>query len=389
MIFVDWLSVYQEYQGIDLPLLASELRTFTDVITGEVKKEQVIGYKHQGSFDSSLLIKFDKGVLSVSGNPSHWCKTDNLFGCTTVQAAIEIYNKVLKSLGYPELYDCEDTYLTSKPLAHSDGYISSGLHITRVDLTQNYISPIPAIEMLKYLSTNTYRGEAGFLYPNGKTVEWLGSRSGDTRETSKHLYFKYYCKATDIMKRVKEIEIKRNNSLVKRVNLDNDIIDLKVFKLTEQYNYLLKLLEFAIENNIVRFELELKSKKIVELGLNKLGRWSRKLMLELVTKYTPHLKQKVEFNKKIDLYNQLLDLGYPSSKAGTFSNIGQMWLDGHDINFNRNPSIKKSTYYNARTALLMLGFDIASPLNISKFPVQVQTVTMTRLEKPSWYREAA
>lgn len=388
MIIVDWLSVYQEFQGADFPLLASEIKTTICAFSGEIKSEFTKGYSHKGSFDSSLLIKFDKGILSVSGNPSHWCKSDNLFGCTSVQQAMEVYNKVLKSLGYPEFFDCEDTYLTSSPLAAQNGYIRSGLHITRVDLTQNWASPISSLEMLKYLSTNTYRGEAGFLYPNGRTVEWLGSRSGDVRETSKHLYFKYYDKAWDILQKLNKV-LKLQTRLTSKIKQDDNVLNFDQLKLTEQINYLTHLHEYAVENNIIRFELELKSKKINELGLNKLGRWSREIMLTLVDKYTPHLKQKVEFNKKIDLYTQLLDVGIPCPKASTYAAIGHLWLSGYDVNFKRNSMIKQATYYRTRNALLMLGFDISSPLNISCFPVQVQTVTMKSLEKPSWYKEAA
>jgi Phage X family/Phage replication protein CRI len=389
MIFVDYLSVWQDFRDQDLPLLASEISTTFCALTGEIVKEFTKGYQHLGSFDSTLLIKFDKGLLSISGNPSHWCKVENLFGCQTVQEGMDIYNRVLKSLGYPEFYDCESTYLTTNPASHSEAYLRDGLHITRVDLTQNWNSPIPALEMLKYLSTNAYRGEAGFLYPNGRTVEWLGSRSGDNKETSKHLYYKYYDKAWDIEQKLVKLYKQQKKLLCADFNSDINVININVLKCTEAINYLIKLLEYTQENNVIRFELELKSKKINELGLNKLGRWSREIMLKLVNKYTPHTKQIVQFNKKIDLFAQLIDLGYPVRKAGTFSNIGQLWLNGHDVNFNRNLSVSKSNYYRARTALLALGFDIASPLNVCAFPVQVQTVMMTRLEKPDWYREAA
>ena len=383
MIHVDWLSIYQEFQGGNYPLLASELRTSVCVLTGELLKESTVGYKHLGSFDSCLLIKFDKGVLSVSGNPSHWNKSDNLFGCPSVQDAVLIYNEVLESLGYPTFYDCEDTYLTSSPYAAQNGYIRSGLHITRVDLTENYASPIGCHEMLKYLSTNAYRGEAGFLYPNGRTVEWLGTRSGDSKAASKHLYFKYYDKAFDI--ELKLNKLFKMRSKVLSVNEENNATLL----LDDQINYLTYLLKYCQFYNVIRFELELKSKKITELGLNKLGRWSREIMLKLVDQYTPHLKQTTQFNKKIDLYSQLLELDIPERKAALYSSIGQLWLNGHDVNFNRNPSVKKNTYYRSRAALLALGFDIASPLNIVNFPVQVCTVQMQKLERPSFYREAA
>lgn len=389
MVFLDYLSVYQEFQGQDLPLLASEISTTVCALTGEITKEYTKGYQHLGSFDSTLLIKYDKGVLSVSGNPSHWCKTDNLYGCESVQAGIEIYNRVLKSLGYPEFYDCEDTYLTSSPYAAQNGYIRNGMTITRVDLTLNYASDISAIDILRYLSTNAYRGQPGFLYPNGRTVEWLGTRSGDTRAASKHLYFKYYDKTFDLQTKMSKLLKLRDKLIVKDFNNDANIVNIETYRMTEQINYLTKVLKFSEENNIVRFELELKSKKLNELGLTKLGRWSRELMLQLVDKYTPHLKTKCQFNKKIDLYQQLLDVGISDRRARQSALIGQMWLDGHNVNYLQNKSIKKTTYYAARNALLNIGYDIASPLNVVNFPSQVQTVMLRPLDKPEWYRDNA
>jgi hypothetical protein len=302
---------------------------------------------------------------------------------------MEVYNYVLRSLGYPEFHDCEDTYLTSKPFASQNGYIRDGLQITRVDLTLNYMSDIPALDMLRYLSTNTYRGEAGFLYPNGRTVEWLGTRSGDNGKTSTHIYYKYYDKAWDIEQKLKKCVQLRKRHLVNSQKLDHTIFNSQLLVITETINYLTRLLDYCNMYNVVRFELELKSKKIKELGLSKLGRWSREIMLELVNKYTPHTKTKCQFNKTVDLYSQLLLSGLKPSSASSYSVIGQLWLNGHDVNYQRNISIKKNTYYRARSALLLLGFDIASPLNIVNFPVHVQTVMLKPLEKPSWYREAA
>lgn len=390
MIHVDWLSIYQEFQGEDYPLLASETRLSICALTGEILKQSTIGYQHLGSFDSCLLIKFDKGVLSMDGNPSHWNKVDNLFGCPSVQDAVLIFNEVLESLGYPQFYDCEDTYLTSMPSAHSTDYIHSpGLHITRVDLTENYSSPIHAIEMLKYLSTNTYRGESGFLYPNGRTVEWLGTRSGDTKSASKHLYFKYYDKSFDVELKLNKLMKKRDKLLAQNLSDSKLDFDSQMLVITDAINYLTKLLEYCQINNVIRFELELKSKKINELGLNKLGRWTRDVMLKLVDQYTPHTKQTTQYNKKVDLYSQLIALGIKDAHAKSYSKLGQMWLDGHDLHFQRNITVSKSSYYRTRTALLKLGFDIASPLNVVNFPAQVCTVQMSKLERPGWYREAA
>lgn len=384
MIIIDWLSVYQEFQSNLYPNLGSEIKTTVCMLTGEIKAVQSTGYKHLGSFDTVILVKFHNNILSVSGNPSHFNKADNLFGCSTVQDGLAIYNKILSFLGYPNFYDIEDIkYVTNNPHAHTESYFRSGMKITRVDLTTNYSCPVPALEMIKYLSTNNHRGQPGYLYPNGRTVEWLGARSGDSSKASKHLYFKYYDKTFDLQIKLNKLYAKRNKTLAKfeytqeTINLDNHI------------NYLNKLLQFTIENNVVRFELELKSKKLIELGLSHAYKWTKKIMLELVTQYTPHLKQKTEFNKKIDLFEQLIVFGITERKARQASLIGHMWLDGHDVHFQRNILIKKSSFYVARSVLLILGFDISSPCVVSHFPTQISTVVMSPLEKPIWYREAA
>ncbi|CAK0748215.1 putative Phage_X domain-containing protein [Gammaproteobacteria bacterium] len=360
MILIDWLSVYQEFEPNLYPNLGSEMKTTVCMLTGEIKAEQSTGYKHLGSFDSVILVKFHNNVLSVSGNPSHYNKIDNLYGCDSVQAGLEIYNKILVFLGYPVFYDFEDLkQIMKQPYAKTESYYRSGLKITRVDLTTNYACPVSPVEMLKYLSTNNYRGQAGYLYPNGRTVEWLGARSGDTSKASKHLYFKYYDKAFDIQIKLNKLFAKRKrlyaqielikpeilldeieNNSVEYKTLNNDAI----VNLDEQISYLSKLLQFTVENNVVRFELELKSKKLIELGLSHAYKWNKDIMLKLVDLYTPHLKQKTQFNKKIDLFAQLIDAGITERKARQAALIGHMWLDGHDVHYQRNILIKNLVF---------------------------------------------
>lgn len=387
MIFIDWLSVKQQFNPNDYPFLGSEIITSVDVFTGEILYQTVKGYRHPGSFDSSLSIKFEDGLLTMSGNPSHWCKIDNLFGCSSVQDAIGVFNSVLLSLGYPEFYDDESTYITAHPYAHSPDYQNLGLSLTRVDLTCNYSTDTNATQIIRYLSSMSYRGKPGFLYTNGQTCDWLSDKHGNNHVGSSHIYMKYYSKAHDI-------EVKLNKLLRQRARLietvDSDIqCDRAMLTLTENINYLTKLLEFSQLNNIIRYELELKSRKLKSLGLDKVRNWSETIMLQLVDEHTPHTRTKCQFNKKVDLYAQLLALDITPQKARSFSLIGQMWLDGHDVNYIRNPAIKKTTFYVARNALLKLGFDIANQLDIVRFPSNIQTVLLTPLEKPAWYREAA
>lgn len=379
MVFVDWLSVYQDFPNANLPVLASEFRTSICALTGDLLKESVIGYSHPGSYDTSLLIKFDGRRMMMSGNPSAFNCRDNLFGVATVHRAIDVFNAVLEKLGYPQFFDCENTSKTAMPFQSSYKYSKPGLVLTRVDLTKNFCTDTNPLEMLRYLSSFTYRSQSGYLYPNGRTVDWLGDRNGETGG-SKRLYFKYYDKSFDIEKKLKKLNGFRHRMTAEtEMRTDTSIVDTQI-------DYLSRLLEYTISNNVVRFELEIKSKTLEELGLNKLVGWNREMNVILLEKYMPHLRQKVQFNRKIDLYAQLLDAGLkPGALTRNAALLGQAWLDGHDIDFRRNHMIKKTSYYQAHKILLTIGFDIKNPLNIVHFPNQVCTFMLNDLKKPDWY----
>ncbi|MDD4972610.1 MAG: phage/plasmid replication protein [Paludibacter sp.] len=389
MILIDWLSVYQDYPGSDYPRLASEVRTSVCALTGELLKESTTGYQHQGSFDSSILIKFDGYRLSMSGNPSSWNQRDNLFGVRSVRSAVAVYNRILVSLGYPEFYDCENSERRAMPFQSTEKYYRPGLKITRVDLTKNFSSDTPCMDMLRYLSSFSYRGQPGYLYPNGMTVDWMGDRQGETGG-SKRLYFKYYSKAWDLDKKLKKLMALRHRMTAKtELQTDTSIIDYQI-------TYLTKLLEYALENNIIRFELELKSKKLEELNLDSLVGWDfvdmkgDDMNVIQLNKYMPHINQVLQFNRKIDLYSQLLDAGY---KEGALTRnaalLGQSWLDGHDIDYRRNHMVRKTSYYQAHKILLTIGFDIKEPLNIVHFPNQVCTFMLKDLVKPDFYEDSS
>lgn len=379
MIFVDWLSMYQDFPDSFCPILASEIRTTRCALTGELLNENTTGYQHPGSFDSSLLIKFDGQRLTMSGNPSAFNCRDNLFGVATVHAAVDVFNAVLEKLGYPQFYDCENTNVCAMPLQSSYKYSHPGLVITRVDLTKNFCSDTNPLEMLRYLSTFSYRGQCGYLYPNGRTVDWMGDRNGETGG-SKRLYFKYYDKSWDISKKLKKLEMRRLRMTAEaEFYTDTSFIDTQIA-------YLTRLLQYTLENNVVRFELELKAKTLAELKLNRLVGWNREMNIILLEKYMPHMAKKLVFNRKIDLYSQLLEAGEkPGASTRNAALLGSMWLDGHDIDFNNNPLIKKDAFYRARKKLLLIGFDIKQPINIINFPTQVTTFSLSDLAKPDFY----
>ncbi len=387
-IFIDWISVYQDFPALDLPSLHGKYQQTICGLTGELLQERTFGYVHEGSFDTTILINFDGSRLHMSGNPSHWFRKDNLFGCKTVQSGIAIYNQILRNLGYPEFTEDKTRYDSPIPALDNKHYktirnkfFCPSLCLTRVDITQNFHSDIPASEQLRNLSRFNYRGEFGYLYPNGKTVEWLG-RHNSTGLGSKRLYFKYYDKSFDLIKKITQLRAK----LKRKINSIDSQFSKENHQL--QYDHLIELLKYTEENNVIRFELELKSKTLAELGLNHAYNWTDQTMIIQLNKYLPHTKQVVSFDTKIDLLSQLLELDVPLTQARKACQIGKLWLSGEDVHYKNNLSITKTVFYTTKKTLLLIGFDITTPLNVLSFQrhrPMVKQVMLKPLLAPDWY----
>lgn len=426
-VFIDWLSVYQIFDDV-MPALASELKTTTCMLTGEILREMTVGYQHPGSYDTSILIKYDHGRLSMSGNPSAFNRKDNLFGITTMPAAIEVYNKILRDIGYPQFTDMQDTKrvknekkytgtideVFEKKLAsdYDNTRARAGVVITRIDLTKNFATNAPAHEVLRYLSTFTHRTTHGFLYPNGMTVDWNGDRSGETGG-SKRLYFKYYSKAFEIAKKLKKLTMKQQRMRKLTISTDkksahenfllgssqsknelgnvvttNFYASNQLKNIEKQITYLTQLYEYTTEHNVVRFEVELKSKTLAEQGLTRLIDWSDDMINEQFEKYLLHKNQEISLQKDRPIYDQLIEIGIKKTSARSIAGYAQLWLDGHDLRPGMSDLMSTATYYRVRAVLKKVGIDIATRMNVASFPRQIQTVMLSDLEIPSWYEAA-
>ncbi|MCL7708226.1 Replication-associated protein G2P, partial [Enterobacter kobei] len=63
-------------------------------------------FQHKGSFCDQVSISIKGSILKMSGNPSRWNRLDNLFGHTSVDACVQVYNRILNDLGLPEFTKC-------------------------------------------------------------------------------------------------------------------------------------------------------------------------------------------------------------------------------------------------------------------------------------------
>lgn len=409
MVFIDWLAMYQAHPHGTLGLVGSEFLVSTDIRTGEIVKERVTGYAFKGSYDSCLLVRCDGSTISVSGNPSAFCRPDNLFGYTCLQDCVDVYNIVLRSLGLPQFEQRTDYngaksstlyfgaiaghapsrsgiigQFTSHEGAQSQYYetmLSDGRpHITRIDLTEN-IHTDDAHQYLRQLSGYVHYGRAGYLYPNGCTVEW-GGKHHATQKGSRRVYHKYYSKAEDIKKKIDKL--KNQNKHNPFFNLDNP-----------QLLYLEKIYKHCIENGIIRNEVSLKSTELIDRGLQYVDNWKGNVLDEkdyygpMVDTMTNVIYPK-QFHKRIKLEetrlegikDALIERGVKESIARMAEMYHRAWIQGEDMKVYCG---SKTTYYRYRGILLEFGIDIAVKCDISRITLRASRCSYHDAVVPDWY----
>lgn len=371
MPFIDYLTIYQVHPHA--PVLGSDLVLTVDLETGEVVSDFVKGARHEGSWESSLIIQSDGNRVLVRGNPSRWGRPDNLFGVETVDEAIEVYNGVLRSLGLPEFAGNPASYLAARALQGSEGLAWEGPRITRVDITENLaVGAGNEKRVLRYLSTQLHHGKTGYLYPDGSTVEWNGKHGG--REAgSRRVYFKYYDKAQDIARTAQKVL----RALDRRAAQAGEIGKAASIGL-----YYQRLEEWARSVGLLRFEVSLKATLLGDIGANRPDWWSRENMSKVIQLYAKHGRADVAVNQYDNVYSELLAAGVKESEAGRAHHVLRAWLAGDDV----KSQMKQRTYYKYRAILRRIGVDIGAPCDITALPMRIEEVRVQAVDAPDWYR---
>lgn len=339
--FIDWLSIYQDHPESLLPVVGKEYLIRSDVDSGEIVSSTVTNYRHEGSFDSALLVRCDGSRVSVSGNPSRFNRPDSLVGYADLRACVSVYNRVLDALGLPGFYNTGHRY------DFGDGTVKAKRAVvTRVDITRNYqVGPGNVIPFISWLATQKHQRDSGHVYSNGRTVDW--------NRGSRRTYIKYYDKAN-------ELKRQKNPS-----------------------EYLQKLIGYCESRGVVRHELSLKSNQLKSLGLDNLLNWKPQTMGELLDKYTFHARVSGTRNSLHDIANTLQELGYNSSLSMRCQMIAISWASG--VAYVPDDNISKSAFYRLRKPLLSIGIDIAVPANVATLPISIREIKVMPFELPDWY----
>jgi hypothetical protein len=372
-VFCDFLSIYQEHDPATTPELnAGRIVKLLNERPEQSKSEdacQVLsimdedglilsdGYleftmakalEHEGSFDTSIHIKSEAGRVMVSGNVGRFGRPDNVFGYSVVDC-VRLANGILRSLGLPEFTwgngKASRTVMVGgvATIVSTQSFtVGRRMHvdaiITRIDLTQNYMtgSPSNLAKLIHYMGGLRLRSQSGKSYASG--VTW--------GEGSSYWYAKLYDKLSDLVKG--KGKSKRKSSHVPE-----------------------QLLAWVEAVGLARFEVSLKSRYLDETRMKSVGVWERDGMENVV--YGKFTKILTQMSVNVESFDEI---------PGKLRMAAMAWRNGHDV----RDMVSPATFYRYRNQLLTYGIDIAEEVNVSRLPMRVSVIELQAVQAPDWYQ---
>jgi len=366
-MFLDWLSVYQDFD-ISLPNIGKHFDITIDAETGEqlVVRQPLV--KQEGSYSTVITIRISGNRIYVKGNPSRYNRIDNLFGFASVDQCISVYNQVLLSLGLPPFTKCTKRILKTGSTNGRFNYISNGAVITEIHITTNKtVGRDNVKDYLKGIAGQRYRNSIPNLKPNGCTVEWL------TEEGNAPLIY------ASIYDKAHQIGLHHLGKIKRKFGEDSS-----------EYQYLLKVHQYCLIHGVVRAEQKLKARYLNRENLQfwGLSDYSR---LELLQDKFLSLDSKLKVTAMdIETLTETLireQVCTNTKSANSTALYAIEWMHGKSFDFN------KSQVKTHRARLRRIGIDIKQPCDLSKFsPIKVvsaREVTVSTLQIPDWYIKPA
>lgn len=354
-VFCDWLTIYQDHHGADLPVLNDgyvvrfEHDAFgrgIDQETGEIrpmfdasKAEYTVArrFEHEGSYDTHLSVRCDGTRVELSGNVGRFGRPDNLFGLPVLET-IERANAILAVLGLPPFTHME----RNGRQARNDGFHTShNAVITRVDLTANFSAgdreaAFRVLHLLGGQATVKKASQGPKGYANG--VTW--------NEGSKRHYEKLYYKADELGKHVSD-----------------------------------EVREYCESAGILRYEVSLKSRELLSQNLQSMVSWSKVVEGKRMENVVYGRFSEVLTRNQVSV-TEVHDI------PGKLGLIARSYLNGE--NPYKTLMAGASTIRRWRKELLAYGIDISQPCDVRRVATRIRVVDLVPLNAPAWYsREAA
>jgi hypothetical protein len=359
MWFIDKLNVQQSHD-FDLPVIGEHGILRYDIATGETISDTPRSKTLEGSYSSSIQISSNGNKVCVRGNPSRFNRTDNLFGYTTFDQCIGVYNKILGELGLPPFTKCKLTGYRQNPEdKKAQKLTSGGALLDHVDFTRNFaVGAGSERAFIRGLSSHKIgKGREPKLYPNGMTVDWgVGSE---------YTYRKVYCKSFDLKK--------HRGKRLKGVS-DTD------------YDYYDALTAWCDEIGMLREEHSFKQKFMRRHELQYYGITRESDFYSHLGDIEQAMQRLSVMNTRYDMIaNKLIEEGVVKSvqAANSTQCVYLKWLHGDDLGMG------KSQFYEHRRRLLSLGIDISLPNDMTRTPLTIRTnelIDVQVVTPPAWYR---
>jgi II/X family phage/plasmid replication protein len=298
---IDWITA--ELPLLHLPIQAGEICSVLP--DGEIEWATPKRSTVRGSFESSIQVKSVGGDgqgnathIWISGNPSKFLQGHNVFGSDDiVPLVLDTYMRILE-------------FLEISPPIPDYQLVKQGIYsLSRVDINYSYQLPYRA-DVLSWIRAAEYKSKTRHGRPQmkGGTLYW--------GKTSKRWSLKVYSKG-------EELEVTGH-----RLPLQLEHTPLKKWA-----------------DNKLRLELTLRSKELIELGLNEARNLDVITVNELFNSYLGRL----EMNEQIALKTEE-EMNLPQRLRSTYI----LWKNGEDLRM----TLPKATFYRHRKAFLDYGIDI-------------------------------
>jgi len=366
-MFIDWLTIHQDFD-YQLPLIGDRAFAVIDMTeqgAGEIITTKCPTINHEGSFSTSVHIRISGNRLTVSGNPSRINRIENLFGFFTIDQCVDVFNNLLTGYDLPHFTKATNIWFTQqsgdKQIMCTDGAVITELHIT----TNKCVGQGAEDDYLKGLSTQPYRNSIPRLHTNGKTCDWL-TKSG---RGGRLIYPSIYNKAFEL----------RLHALpkVRRSFGEN----------SDEYKYLLDVIEYCELHGVVRFEQKLKSEFLRREKLSVYGFADCTKLIGLHDEFL-NIDTKIQVEKMTleNITERLLrEHVCENTKAANATTLYAIqWACGASFD------LKKSSVKTHRARLRQIGIDIALPCDLTKFALVTvrdsRTIEIKNLPIPAWYR---
>lgn len=365
-MFFDWLSIYQDHDRA-LPVIGDRHFIAVDSATGEDLGVTQPTVTHSGSYSTAIKIRVSGNRVTVTGNPSRINRIDNLFGYSTLDQCVSVYNEILALYGLPPFTRATKRWHGVGEDGEKARVMTDGAVITELHLTSNVaVGAGNVADFIKAVSTLPYRHSVPRLHTNGATCDWLTKRG----KGSTLIYPSVYNKAF-------ELTLHSLPKIQRSHGADSP-----------QYRYLERVIKYCDEQGVVRFEQKVKSAFLRRNGLQFYG-FEDVEKLRVIHEEFLKLPDKLQVEAMTfeTITEQLISAGVckDTRSANTTTIYAIQWMHGHKFD------LQKSQVKIHRARLRQIGIDIALPCDVSKFSLVTVTsarkIQLGNLVAPSWYQQ--